>query len=150
MALAEFGVVGGNDEVAHHRQLAAAAQRKAADGGNHGLANAADGFPVAGDEVALVGINKAQLLHGRNVRASGKGALAAGEDDAAHFVIGVKRLERQPQLVHQLVIERVELLRAVEGDDANALIAFGAGLNQFIRHGLFSLCGGLVDNGRAL
>ena len=72
------------------------------------------------------------------------------EDDAAHFVIGVKRLERQPQLVHQLVIERVELLRAVEGDDANALIAFGAGLNQFIRHGLFSLCGGLVDKGRAL
>ena len=66
--LAEFGVVGGNDEVAHHRQLAAAAQREAADGGNHGLANAADGFSVAGDEVTLVGINKAQLLHGRNVR----------------------------------------------------------------------------------
>ncbi len=62
--LAKLGVVGRDDEVAHHGQLTAATQGKAADGGNDGLADAADGFPVARDEVALVGIGKAVLGDG--------------------------------------------------------------------------------------
>lgn len=71
--LAELRVVGGDDEVAHHRQLAAAAQGKAADGGDHGLADAADGLPVARDVVALVGVGKAVLSHGADIGAGRKG-----------------------------------------------------------------------------
>ena len=39
LGLAELGAVGGDDEVAHHRQLAAAAEREAGDRGDHRLAD---------------------------------------------------------------------------------------------------------------
>ena len=44
--LAELGGVGGDDEVAHHRELAAAAQRKARHRGDHRLAAAATAVPA--------------------------------------------------------------------------------------------------------
>ena len=47
LGLAEARVVGGDDEVAHHRQLAAAAERKSADRRDHRLADLADLLPVA-------------------------------------------------------------------------------------------------------
>jgi len=61
--LAEFGVVGGDDEVAHHGEFTATAQREAADGRDHRLADGADGFPVAGDEIAAVGVGKGGVGH---------------------------------------------------------------------------------------
>ena len=42
LGLAELGGVGGDDDVAHHRQLAAAAERKARDRGDDRLAQARD------------------------------------------------------------------------------------------------------------
>jgi Zn-dependent M28 family amino/carboxypeptidase len=55
--LAEFGGVGGDDEVAHHRQLAAAAKREARNRRNDRFAAGRDPLPALGDEVAAgVGI----------------------------------------------------------------------------------------------
>jgi hypothetical protein len=134
LGLAKLGVVGGDDEVAHHGQLAAATQRKAADGGDHGFANVANGFPVAGDVVAFVHIGKAVGGHGANVGTGGKGFFATSDDHAADVVLRVKALQGLTQLGHELVVERVELLGAVEGDNAHG--AFGADLDAFVCHGL--------------
>jgi hypothetical protein len=90
--LTKAGVVGGNDEVAHHRQFAAAAQGKAADGGDDWFAHAANGFPVAGDEVALVHIGKAVGGHTADVGTGGKGFFAAGDDHASNRRVCIKGL----------------------------------------------------------
>src|SRR6058998_1234023 len=52
--LAELRRFGGEDEVAHHRQLAAAAEGDARHRSDHRLAEGFQAFPVAGDEIALV------------------------------------------------------------------------------------------------
>jgi hypothetical protein len=57
----------------------------------------------------------------------GKGLLAAGDDHAADGRVGVEGLERGAQFVHQLVVQRIELLGAVERDDTH-LAALGAHL----------------------
>ena len=49
LGLAEFRVVGGDDEIALHRELAAAAERKARDRRDHRLARARDAVPVGGE-----------------------------------------------------------------------------------------------------
>jgi hypothetical protein len=54
--------------------------------------------------------------HGADVGAGGKGLLAAGDDDAADAVVGVKGQQRGAQLVHQRVVQRVQLLGAVQFD----------------------------------
>jgi hypothetical protein len=95
---------------------------------------AADGFPVAGDVVALVGVGKAVFGHGADVGTGGKGLFAAGDDHAADGLVGIKGLERLAQFVHQLVVQRVELLGAVQRDDAD-LLGFGAHFNGFVGHG---------------
>ena len=104
LGLAEFCVVGCNDEIAHHRQLAAAAEREAAHGCDHRFANAANRFPILGDVVALVNIGKAVSGHRANVSTGGKGFLAAGDDHAADFFIGIKGFERCAELVHELAV----------------------------------------------
>ena len=52
LRLAEFGVVGGDDEVAHHGQLAAAAEREAGHRGDHRLAARVATRSQFADEVA--------------------------------------------------------------------------------------------------
>jgi hypothetical protein len=131
LGLAELGVVSGDDEVAHHGQLAAATQRKTAHGRDHGFADAADGFPVARDEVVFVNVVEIELGHGRDVGPCGKGFFAAGDDDAANGLVGVKGFEGQAQLVHQGAVQGVQGFGAVEGDDAD-LPAFGADFNVFV------------------
>jgi hypothetical protein len=111
-----------------------------------GLRMRADGFPVAGDVVALVDVGKGVFGHGADVGAGGKGLFAAGDDHAADGLVGIKGLERCAQLVHELVVERVELLGAVQRDDAD-LFGFGAhliisGFMGFVRFllGWIGLC----------
>jgi hypothetical protein len=113
LRLAELRVVGGDDEVAHHGQLATAAEREPAHGRDHRFADLPDGFPVARDVVALVDVGKAVARHRADVGAGGEGLLAAGDDHAANGVVGVEGLERGAELVHQLVVERIELLGAI-------------------------------------
>ena len=72
-----------------------------------------------------------ELRHGRDVGPGSKGFLAAGDDDAANGLVGVKRLQGGAQLVHQSAVQRIQRLGAVEGDDAD-LPAFGADFNVFV------------------
>jgi hypothetical protein len=102
--------------------------------GSHGLADAADGFPVAGDVVALVDVGEAVAGHGADVGAGGKRLLAAGDDDAADRFVGVEGLERRAQFVHQLVVQGVELLRTIELHDAD-LARFRAHFDVGVGHG---------------
>ncbi|KAG0762508.1 hypothetical protein G6F22_018622 [Rhizopus arrhizus] len=69
LRLAELGGVGGDDDVAHHGQFAAAAQRVAADCGDHGLPDALQGFPVAGDVFAAVHIHVRPVFHRADIGA---------------------------------------------------------------------------------
>src|SRR5260370_209271 len=55
--LAEGGVLGGDDDVAHHCDLAAAAEREAGDRGDDRLPALRHPLPAAGDEVLGVGLH---------------------------------------------------------------------------------------------
>ena len=130
--LAKLGVFGSNNKVTHHGQFATATQCKATDRCNDGLANAANGFPVAGDEIFFVDIVEIVFGHGRNVGAGSKGFFAARHDDAANGFVGIKVLQSQAQFVHQGAIQSVQSFRAIQCDDAN-FAAFNADFNVFVR-----------------
>src|SRR5436190_1474549 len=80
--LTEFGIVGGDDEIALHRELAAAAQRKAGDRGDYGLARIGDAMPRS-DEVTEKRIGKTLAGHFLDVGAGGESLDCAGNDHAA-------------------------------------------------------------------
>ena len=130
--MAKLGVLCGNDEVTHHGQLTTAAQCKATDGRNHGLANTANGFPVAGDEVLFVDVVEIVLGHGRDVGTRGKGFFAARHNDAANGFVGIKGLQCGTQFVHQGAIQSVQGFGAIQCDDAN-FAAFNADFDVFVR-----------------
>jgi hypothetical protein len=136
LGLTELGRVGGDHDVAHHRQLAATAQREAGHCGDHRLADRADGFPVAGDQVAGVGRDEVVLGQHADVGAGGKGFVAAGDHDRADAGVGVEASQRGAQLVHQAVIQRVQRLRPVQRDQAGAhgAVAADFGEDVFVGH----------------
>jgi hypothetical protein len=115
-SIAEARTVGGDDDVAHHRQLAAAAQCEACHRGDHRLAHLAHRLPVAGDEVAQVGVHVGLGRHRADVGAGREGLLVAGDDDAADAVVTVEAQHRGAQFLHQAVVQRVQLLRPVQRD----------------------------------
>ena len=103
LGLAELRGVGGDDEVAHHRQLAAAAQRIARDGGDDRLADPRRWPRPRGRRGRRQKTSMKVLLgHLLDVGPGGKGLFRPGEDDAAHLVVGVGRRQRGRQFAHQL------------------------------------------------
>src|SRR5258706_6550060 len=137
LGLAELRIVGGNDDVAHQRQLVAAAERVTRDSGDHRLANAAQMLPVARNVVRHVGVHVAEVLHGGDVRAGGERFLVAGDEDRADALIGIVGIQRLRQLLHQLGVERVEVVRAVERGDADPALLLGQ--DEFIAHDWLTL-----------
>ena len=113
--LAEFGAVGGEDEVAHHRQFAAAAEREARDRGDDRLAQPRDAFP-ARDEVLEIGVHIGLLAHLLDVGAGGEGLVRAGDDQRADVGVLLEGAERGVEFVDQRLVERVERLRPIEPD----------------------------------
>ncbi len=57
LGLAELGLVGGDDEVAHHRELAAAAEREARHRGDDRLAGAAGTAPSRAKKSATIHVD---------------------------------------------------------------------------------------------
>ena len=95
LGLAELRGVGGDDEVAHHRELAAAAEAVAGDRGDDRLAAAHDRLGGAGEIVLDEHVDEALRRHLLDVGAGGEGLLRAGDDDGAHPGRGV-HLGRAP------------------------------------------------------
>ncbi len=72
-----------------------------------------------------------------NVGAGGKRAVAgAGQDHRLDLGIGFVLGQRVVELADQREAQRIELFRAVQGDDADAVEALGP--DKFIGHGLLS------------
>jgi hypothetical protein len=137
LGLAKARVLGSDDEVAHHRQLAATTECKAGHRGDHRFAHLANAFPVAGDEATLVHIHESQLRHRRDVGAGGKGFVAAGDDDAADTVVAIGRAQRSAEFIHQRVVECVQLFRPVQCQQCDMTLACAAPLSQDQRAGGF-------------
>jgi len=85
--LAELGGVGSDDDVAHHRQFAAAAERVTADGGDRRLAAARHAVAADRGKVAGEHVDKSLGLHFLDVGAGGKRLFAAGDQDATDRII---------------------------------------------------------------
>ena len=126
LGLAELGIVSGDDEVAHHGQLAATAQRKARDRRNDGLAAAGHGLPIAGDKVFAIDLGIGFGGHLLNVGPGGKGLVRAGNDDTADASVRFGHSQGRCQVVHQLIVKGVQGLWPVEADQGHAL----GGVNQ--------------------
>src|SRR5262249_62211041 len=69
--LAEFGVVCGDDEIALHGKLAAAAKRKSRDRGDHRLAGLGDAMPRS-DKIAEESVSEGLAGHFLDVGAGGE------------------------------------------------------------------------------
>ena len=112
--LAELRRVGGEDEVAHHGQLAASAEGEAGDRGDDRLAHR--GQPLPPGE-AVIGIHLAvgPVLHLLDVGAGGERLRRAGDDKAAYGRIGIRRGHRVKQLGGELPVDRVQCRGAVQG-----------------------------------
>ena len=95
LGLAEARGVGGDDDVAHHRDLAAAAERKTGDRRDHRLAALPDPLPAAGDEVFEVDFGIGLARHLLDIGAGGEGLVVAGQNDGADRVIA---FEHRPGL----------------------------------------------------
>ena len=131
LGLAELRVVRRDDHVAHHRELAAAAERKARDRRDHRLAHPRHAIPVAG-EIALEGVHVGLALHLLDVGAGRERLLAAGQDHAGDLLVRLERVDRGGQFLVEPGVERIERLRPVEADDADP--AFGFDDDGFVAH----------------
>ncbi|MGY3239343.1 hypothetical protein ACVMAJ_006233 [Bradyrhizobium sp. USDA 4448] len=124
LGLAELGGIGGDDEITHHGEFAAAAERVARDRRDGRLPAARDA--VAADRGEILGehVDEALRLHLLDVGTGGKGLFAAGHDDAADRVIGFEIVDGRGNLAKDAEGERVEHLRPVQLDEADRALAF--------------------------
>ena len=126
LGLAEFGLVAGDDEIGHHRQLAAAAQREAVDRGDPGLAGLLhDLAGPGGEEIVEIEIRRLLLAHLLDVGARGEGLVArSGQYRAQLSLVGLIGREGRDQVLKHLRIQGVERLRAVERDQRDLVMLF--------------------------
>ncbi|MNT15925.1 hypothetical protein D3C72_1510050 [compost metagenome] len=119
--LAEPGIVRRQDEVTHHRQLAAAAQGKTGHRGNDRLAPVGNAVGIA-EQVVNVDLRVLQLGHFLDVGTSGKGLGGTGQHHAADVRIALELVQGLVDLADDLRVQRVQRLRAVEGDQADLAV----------------------------
>ncbi len=143
LRLAELGVVAGDDEVARHGQLAAAAQGVAAHGGDQRQADRADTVP--GREVAL-GVQALGGLVGElhDVGTGREGSIAGTrQDDDPDAIVEVERLELVGQLGQEREAERVARLGSIDRDERDAVMPGNGGIDA-------DQAGGRLDVGHGL
>lgn len=120
--LAELGAFRCDDEIAHHCQLAATAQRIAGNRCDDRLAGTTDGFRQIGEQVAHERVDKAHLGHHGDVGARGECFFRSGDDDAAHLVIFLRLGDSVSQFAQQFAAERVQRVRAVQRDAGDVVV----------------------------
>ena len=114
--LAKSGLGTSIHDVAHHGELAAAAEGVAIDGHDQGLLEESHELGPVLDEVIAVGGAKGQVLHLLDVCTGGEGALGAGEDDGANGLVGLVVAEGGVELEDEGRAEGIEGLGAVQLD----------------------------------
>ena len=143
--MADLGVVGGDDEVGHHREFEAAGDRVAVELGDGDLLHVPEVHPDVGDaghaaadahdQAVAVFVDGAELaVHGIGAVAAGRCEVVAGgegpagalDDQDADIVVGFEVFERVAEVVDELLRERVHFLGAVERDPANPVVGAGA------------------------
>src|SRR5205085_8060662 len=82
----------------------------------------ADRVPAL-DAARVVELDRARAGELADVGACREGALGAAEDDAPDRLVAVELAQLRDELVHQLVGERVQLLRPVQQADGDRLVA---------------------------
>ena len=102
LGLAEARIVGGDDEVAHHRHLATAAQRIARDRRDDRLAHLAHALPADGDEVLQEDVLVGLLFHFLDVCTGSESFFTSSQHYATDAGVGFERIEGQAQLTDQI------------------------------------------------
>jgi len=141
----DLRVLGGDDEVGHHRELEAAGDRvavqlgdgdllhvpevepdvghpghAAADAHDQAVAVVVDGAEASVDGIGAVAACRGQVVAGR------EGTAGALDDDHADIVVGLEVLAGVAAVVNQLLRERVHLLRPVEREHADPVVGASA------------------------
>src|SRR5580704_10544865 len=131
--LTEFGVVGGDDDVALHGELAATAERKTGDRGDHRFARLCNPVPVRG-EIAEIDFDERPLRHLLDVGAGGERLVRPGNDHAADSAVGLEAVDGVSEFANQRGVERVECLWAIEPDQSDPAAGFDN--DVFAAHGV--------------
>ena len=119
--LTELGVVRGKDKVTHHRQLAAAAQGEAGYRSNDRLTPVGNAVSIA-EQVIDVDLRVLQVGHFLDVGASGKGLGRTRKHHAADVRVTLELVQSLVDLANNLRVQRIQCLRAVEGDQADLAV----------------------------
>src|SRR5262249_19779570 len=117
------GIVGGDDEIAQHGKLATATKSESCNRSHERLAHAREPLVVA----CIVGAKNVDVrlvCHLLDIGAGRKCFVGTGEEDAADIGIGVERLDRVEEVVLQRSVERIQCLRPVKTNDADAAASF--------------------------
>src|SRR5581483_12027922 len=122
--------------ISPHRQLAAAAERKAAHGRDQRLGDLVDAVAV-NEPLLNALVEGAALGHFLDVGAGGEDFFPAGYDDGANFGIGLQFFERQAKIFDQRVRQGVQRLRPIHRDDADGAVLFDEDGFETARHGDF-------------
>jgi hypothetical protein len=115
--LAELGGVGGNDEIAHHRQFAAAAQRIARHAAMIGLRTRSDGVRLRGEEV----FEKTSTKDFSDISLMSAPAAKAFSDPVSTMQRTLSLASsavRPRQFAQQLCVQRIQRLGPVQPDRA--------------------------------
>jgi hypothetical protein len=120
----EPGILGGVDEIAGQRDFAAASEREAVHGGDHGdrqlLQLRNDGMPGARKDLGLQRRKGCQL---RDVRSGHKCFLTgAGQNQHPNAFVRGNVVQRLGKFRQQGLVQGVQRLGPVEGDRCNPLI----------------------------
>ncbi len=137
LRLSELRRLGGDDQVASHRQLAAAAQAVARHRGDDRRPDLPDRVPLV-DPPAEVELEVSSVGKLVDVGAGGEGLVVSREDDAADRLVVVEVLERPHELAHELVRERVQLFGPVEADNRDRLVPLNEDGHFFSRNFLIA------------
>src|SRR5262249_42537573 len=136
--LTEFGVAGGNPNIARHRQLAATAQRKAVYHRYHWLRKILHRVkctPALHDVALFDRSHPAKFVY---IGAGNKGFLSrAGDDDYTNLIVSFELLEGNKNLSASSDVQGVKFVWSVHGYDCNGSPLFDE--NVFKGHSLSPL-----------
>ena len=102
------GGVGSQNEIAHHGQLAAAAEGEAGHCGNHRLPDPQHRLPALADEILQQGGGMGAILHFLDVGAGGEGFFVSGQNDGADCRVVVERQELIADLLHHGIAQCIQ------------------------------------------